>query len=202
MPSRKQIAGFFVRLILVYGVLVAPWPGVKSGYASLYRSVATTVFRTMIPGGIVRFEPMSDPYRKFDTNIQFLNTRSGARQTAITSSRDPAFFQTIFLISLILATPLPWRRRGWAMVVGLMLLHVFIFGKVLITLLYGFTRPQMALFAPAPIWKTLLSVANRIVVGDLLALLFVPLLIWIVVSFREKEWGGETVESANGRADS
>ncbi len=198
MPSRKQIAGFFVRLILVYGFLVAPWPGVKSGYATLYRSAATTLFRTMIPGGVVHFEPMSDPYRKFDTNIQFLNTRSGARQTAVTSSRDPAFFQTIFLISLVLATPLPWRRRGLAMAAGLALLHVFIFGKVLITLLYGFSRPQIALLAPAPIWKTMLSVANRVVVGDLLALLFVPLLIWVLVSFWGVERSGWTTERADG----
>ncbi len=184
MPSPRTIAGFFVRLFLVYGLLVVPWPELKAGYASLYRAVATAVFGSLIPGGAVRFEPMLDPYSKYDTDLHFLNTRSGARQRAAISTRDPAYFQTIFLVSLVLATPLPWRRRWWALVSGLTLVHGVIFCTVLVMLLYGFTRPQLALLAPGPPWGSLLSVAHRLAAGDTVGLLCVPVFIWILVAFR------------------
>ncbi len=190
MPKRRIIVGFFLRLFLLYGFLVIPWSVVKACYGSFYRVAATDIFGSLIPGGTVRYERMSEPRGGYDTHIFYMNTRTGAWQTAVASSRDPAYFQTIFLISLVLATPVPWRRRGWALVAGLALVQGFIFLKVFVTLLYGFSRPQVAVLDPAPLLRLWLSAANRILVADLVALLLVPVFIWMLVTFRATDWDG------------
>lgn len=67
------------------------------------------------------------------------------------------------------------------------MVHAFIFCKVLVTLLYGFTRPQVALLAPVAPWDTLLSVAHRLAIGDTVTSLLVPVFIWMLVAFARRD---------------
>jgi hypothetical protein len=188
MLSFRRIGGFFGRVLLIYGLFVVSWAGIKADYAALYSGGWNLVFRSLIPGGSVRFHATPPPTGKHDTYIDFVNLRSGARGTLTTSSRDPAYLQTAFLVSLVLATPLPWRRRLWALVGGLILVHALIAGRLLVTVLHEFSRAQFSLLAPGPPWNKVLSVANRLAVGDVVMLLMLPVFIWILVCFRQSDW--------------
>jgi len=188
MRSGRPIGGFFARLLLLYILLVIPWPGLKPTYARCYSSVATLVFGSLVPGGAVRFTPMPEPMKGYDVRMDLVNLRTSATQTAMVSSRDPAYFQTAFLVSLILATPLPWRRRLKSLVVGIVAVHAFMFLRVLLTILHGFARGRVGLLSPDPPWDTILSVLARVALADIVSLLMVPVLIWILITFRQADW--------------
>ncbi len=188
MLSRRLIGGFVLRLLPLYVLLVIPWPGLGPIYASCYSAAASLVFGSLIPGGSVRFERMPKPEKGYDTKVHFVNLSTGATISAISSSRDPAYFQTAFLVSLILATPLPWRRRLGSLLAGLALVHLAIFLKVLLTVLHGFSQDRVALLSPDAPWDTILSALTRVAVADIVSLLTIPVLIWILVSFRQADW--------------
>ncbi len=188
MLSRRLIVGFFLRLLPLYVLFVIPWPGLKQTYAHCYGAVATVVFGSLVPGGSVRFEPMSKPMKGYDVEMHLVNVGTDAKQAALVSSRDPAYFQTAFLVSLILATPLPWRRRLMSLLAGTALVHLAIFFKVLLTVLHGFSLDRVALLSPDPPWDTVLSALNRVAVADIVSLLTIPVMIWILVSFRQADW--------------
>ncbi len=183
LPPRR-IAGFFCRLLVIYGLLVIPWPGIKAAYAALYSGSGNLFFGSLVSGGSVRFHPMSPPKGKFDTHIHLVNLRSAAKETVITSSRIPGYLPTAFLVSLVLATPLPWRRRLWALLCGLLLVNAGVVCKLFVTVLHRFSSTGLSLLAPAPLWKKLLRLANDFAEGDVVMLLMLPVFIWILVSFR------------------
>ncbi len=97
LPLRRRIAGFFARLLLIYGLFVIPWPGVKAAYAAFFSRGANIALQSSVPGGRVRFRPVPPPAGKYDTYIHFFNKQSGARKSLRTSSRDPAYLQTACL---------------------------------------------------------------------------------------------------------
>jgi|SRR3972149_774246 len=187
LPFRR-IAGFFCRLFLIYGFLVAPWPGINAGYAALFSAGGNQVFRSIVPGGSVRFHPVPPPAGKFDTHVHLANLRSGGTMMYKISSRDPAYLQTTLLTSLVLATPLPWRRRLWALLLGMILVNVAIVCKLLVTVLHGFSSTRVALLDPSPPWDKVLAVAYDFAVGDVVMLLMLPVFIWILVCFRQSDW--------------
>ena len=188
MLTPKRIIGFVLRLVVIYGLLVIPWPGIKGAYAALYSAGANFAYKSVLAGGLVRFHPVEPPGAKYDTHIHYSNLASGAKSTFKTSSRDPAYLQTAFLVSLVLATTLSWRRRILASLYGLMLLHIAIYGKVLITVLYGASRHKVAILDPSPTWERVLVIANRFASQDVVMLLIIPVLIWFLVTFRAWDW--------------
>ena len=58
MPPTKTIVGFFVRLSLLYALLVAPWPGLREAYVAAHASAANAFFRSAREHGTVRFIAM------------------------------------------------------------------------------------------------------------------------------------------------
>lgn len=187
LPFRR-IAGFFCRLLVIYGLLVIPWPGVKAAYVALNSGGGNLIFRSLIPGGRVVFHPVPPPAGKFDTHIYFLNLQSGATGMVPTSGRDPAYVQTVFLVSLVLATPLPWRRRLWALLWGLILVNMAIACRLLICVLHEFSSARLSLLAPGPPWENLLQRAYDFTGGDVVMMLMLPVFIWILVSFRRDDY--------------
>ena len=192
-PSRR-IAGFFVRLFVIYGLLAIPWPGLRLGYASLYCDVGNLIFGSFMPGGSVHFHPMIPPTVKNDTNIECANLETGALVTLITGSRNSAYLPTAFLVSLVLATPVPWQRRAWALLWGLMLMTVFVASCQLVCVLYAFNRPCLSLISVGPRWSQALETLFEAAQGDAVTWLAVAALIWVLVTFRRSDW--ETISLA------
>lgn len=191
----RQIAAFFIRLLVIYGLLLILWPGVKPTYAGIFSAQGNLVFRSLIPRGPVYLRPMVPPSAGvFDTEIHLLNLRSGAGGMIPASSRR-AYAQTILLVSLVLATPLPWWRRFTALVWGLILVDVAITCKLFVAVLHGFSDSHVRLLVPAPPWDRILPLANQLVANDIVTLFIVPVFIWILVTFRRTDWA----EFAHGR---
>lgn len=195
----KKTAGFFLRLVLFYGLLVAPWPGLREAYARGYRAAGNALFGSFGSDGVVRFEPLSKGREQMDTEIGIGNLRTRpAPKFAQHSTRLTGYLPTAEVVALILATPIPWSRRWKALLWGLLLANGLVALRVTILLLYGFSGDHpCALYSPGPFWSEVLAGAHSVMVVWVSFTYVAPVFIWIVVTFRRGDlqkwaasWGG------------
>ena len=178
-----------MRLALFYGLLAAPWPGLREVYSSVYGATANAVFGSFGPHGYVRFWPSSGGREQMDTEIFIGNKQTRASRIAQHSARLTGYLPTAEILALILATPIPWSRRWKALLCGLLLTQGLIALRVIIVLLYGFSGDHpCALYAPGPFWGEVLAKAHKIGVVGVNFTFVAPILIYIPVTFRRSDF--------------
>lgn len=177
---RNHAMPFLIRLCVVYGVFVVPRPFVQSAYASTVVAVANSAYSMWFRGGMVVFSRAEPPRGRYDVAVLLVNYRDRAAHRGFVSSRVPAFHQTLLLVALVIATPWP-KRRSVALLTGLGALHLVLFGQFLLLLTCWFAEPQIGVVHVAPSTQWLLDAANWIATYDIVALLMIPLAIWVVL---------------------
>lgn len=191
--SPKRVIVHFGLFVLVYGLLMVPWPGLQSAYAKFYRAGAAFLFGRVGAKGIVRFVPANDPY--YDTNIVFYNRdvvrKDGRMITDIQvphPTRYAGYMHTALLVALIGATPVSWRRKGWALLWGMILLYGFIILKVALLVINPYTMGMLTQYQLSPFWERVLYIVTIVFVTNLTTGWVVTVFIWILVSFRREDW--------------
>ena len=132
----RSIAGFVVRFALVYAILMAPWPGLAAAYGSFYSAAGELLFGSKQSESSVRFVRVDparspDPTWQQDTMILLAIRGEPVGHRTVPpfgtqrSSRYTGYVPTAILIALVLATPIPWRRRAYALVLGVVLVSAF-----------------------------------------------------------------------------
>lgn len=182
LPSRS-ISGFVVRFLLLYGVLVALWPMLSSGYASLFRSGGELVLGRFGSGGLVRFRDLPQPEGMDDTRI-LLKARGSHEWTWMKlSTRHVGFTSTAVLVALVLATPVPWRRRARALLWAMLLIHLFITLRLLIMIAFGMSLNESGADAlpDSFLARCLAAGSLSVSVGQGLSYI-APVLIWVLVA--------------------
>ncbi len=187
-PPARLIAGFLVRVIVLYGVLMAPWPGLSEGYAAFYRGCAGVFLSSFPGGGVVRFEPLSPPDGVRDTQIVCSKRGSQVVASMPTGSRYGGRAPTALLVALVLATPIPWSRRCLGLFFGLLLVNIYVGWRISLNLLDFYTAPHsLALYEIGPFFKPVLSATKEFVAGGITGAYFPPIFIWILVSLRRTD---------------
>jgi hypothetical protein len=183
----RPIARFLGWLAVLYALLIAPWPGLNSAYGRWFRWIGGTVFA----GGdrwFVKFEADPAEHPLLDTQITIADpgraNPSGRMPARILhlDSRGIGWVPTALLTALTLATPIPWRRRAVALLVGLLLVQGFILGSVG-SYLWS-ESAKLGLITPGPFWKAIADGLTETLIVQLGAGFAVPALIWLVVCFR------------------
>jgi hypothetical protein len=191
VPRRKILIGFLCRFAVIYGLLVAPWPGWKETCARYLRAIAQGALARKHGQMELTFEAYSNrPQTPDDTRVVIVNRNLMApdgsgpvRNLDLELGRIGANSAAL-LLALIVSTPISWRRREWAMLVGLFLLHASILGllqyliwressEIGLVALSGTMKGVMAGFGEA--WVRQLNVT-------------VPVLIWVLTCVRREEW--------------
>jgi len=93
------------------------------------------------------------------------------------------------LMALILATPLPWSRRGQALLWGLLLVNLFVGVRLWLRITDAYCDPNMlGLYSISQFWRSVLH-GVMLVVSMAPAMTYIaPLTIWMVVMFRRGDW--------------
>ena len=190
--------GFFLRLILIYGLLIVPWPGLNPGYLTFFRAGGNLLFGSFGPSATVRFVDESPPQDSWSTKLTFENRLNG-RGGGIYYEARQGYLATALVSALILATPVSRRRKGWAILWGLLLANAFVALRIHLGLLDLFSRPgdPMAMFSFSPFWKDALQLSVLISTASPELTFVVPVFIWIVVTLRRGD-----LERWRGAADS
>lgn len=189
MRPARTLAGFFVRFLVVFVLLMVPWPGLGAAYATFFRVSGNFLFSTFGSDGRVRFLPVANPEKERDTEVVLVNRGTGAEMRLAGGSRLQGYKPTAFVLALILATPIPWSRRWRAVVWGLMLVNVYVALRVGIFLLAAYSGDgAVALFTPGPVCRPVLDFLLWVVVVSFAGWLILPLPIWALVTFRRSDW--------------
>lgn len=186
MLAPRPILRFLAVFTLVYGVLIAPWPGWNAAYALAFRGLGEGCFGSTAPK-VVRFRAMPGG-GALDTQIVIYDPSRADAQGRIHArmlgldTRGVGWVPTAFLCALIAASPVTWARRLRALALGLASLYLYLLLAVRVY-----------------IWSATLtnaSTATRAVASGLEETLIVqlgpsfvvPAILWLLVTFRQADF--------------
>ena len=188
----KQVIRFMCLFAVVYVLLVSPWPGLGAAYSMFYRKGAAFLFGSFGSKGVVLFRPSGNsPY---EIDMYFLDRERISADGKVNSllvhhtCRYAAYRHIVSVIALILATPIPFRRRAKALFWGLILMHCFIVLKLMVLISYTFNNEPLSLLALNPFSERLLFVTHQLIIDSVSFNFIAPVFIWILVSFRREDW--------------
>jgi hypothetical protein len=182
--------------VIVFGLVAAPWPGWPETYARYLQDSATAVFGSFGSRGVVGFDRSPYGDNRGDTIIYVGNRdKLGGRHdgpstvSTVFDSRTVCYFPTAFVIALVLATGISWRRRFWALAWGLLWVHLFIallLGLAIITTIGA--CPSLGVVNVPRLWEWFAWFITGLFFNRQAAPFAVAVLIWIVVTFRRGDW--------------
>jgi len=184
----KRILGFFALMTVVYVTLMAPWPGLREAYATVVRGGCQVLMGSFGSQGYAVFgpSPSRDP-----ESMSITLGRKGSRATTSGSigTRYQAYVPMVLVVAMVLATPLPWRRRALALLWGLILVSLFVAFRIWLQLVVVFeTTPGLTLWKLGPSWIWLLSLMDETLGTSTLSTYAIAAFIWLLVTFRSGDW--------------
>lgn len=193
MSKRRPVLGFLIRFLLLYTLLMIPWPGVREAYRSVFIGGARSFVTLCSSGDPVSIEPIDKERHPEDTML-VIEDQTGASALLRINSGEVAYFPTALAITLILSTPSSWIQKGRGLLAGLLLINGFI--VVRLALMVWYTHSYLVVQVAArltpspPTWwtktfqnSTFAAGIQFIGVGHGLACI-VAVLIWILVMLR------------------
>ena len=195
MRSPRHVGRFLLGVVILYGLLIAPWPGVATWYAIGFRNVGNAVFGRFGDRGLVRFRPIGPDERlrrgtqDWDTEFM-LEIRGQPGATGVWyNSWQAGYIPTALLASLVLCTPVPWKRRWWAFGWGMLLVNCFVLIRVGALILWKFRATDYpGLYAVSPgMEETLARLSNLVSLSPVTSCV-VPVLLWMLLTPRRADW--------------
>ncbi len=208
----------FSVLLVVYATLfLIPWQPVEQAYASLFRTGGNIFFTRFwfwgeghtkfldlhakdlrmqvelaIPGQLPRsFQPARGEHKQDTLLLLSKGPKPPSFGQLHTSSRMVGYWPTVWLLALILAKPMSWKRRGKSLMWGMVLLHLFIAVRLSFYLAakgFGVSGKVYALFAPGEFFSEVLTRGDEVFMQNPSLSFFAPTFIWFAVAFSRSEW--------------
>ena len=193
LPNILKFLLLFMAVYLVLTLLPSIKP-VKTAAVSIFNTFQQATFNTFHPTARTRFTLFDGPESEYDYSINIYtksNWRTSPNKANIRPSfilnqnaRLTAFGPFIMLIALILASPITWRRKIIALIIGCFLIYI------LLALKFSAMIDQNApILRPKgfSLWVSLSRLFNNAFrTQEFLALLIIP--IWAISSLRVRDW--------------
>lgn len=186
-PDRRVWA-FLLRFLVVYVLLMLPWPESDDAYRALFIGTGRVVFRSFAGADALDIERLDEHGQTTDTRLWVERRDAGGRVWTDVSCTQVAYLPTVVLVSLILATPIPSRRRGWALLYGFILVHLFIALRVGAMLIYAANLNLLGADpGNATLWTSTVAAAMKFFsVGQGVSYV-APVLIWMLVALHRED---------------
>jgi len=201
MLRSKTLLLFLVKAALIYGVLALPWSFYDETYGQFYRKAAASVFGKFRESGFVIFDKTKEPamaHLNIGNYKQQLPNGSFNTKAIDINTRILGYLPTVLLISLVMASPVPWRRRLIALAIGLILTMGLIFFKQWITLLWLCEKTSwLELTHFEGTAKKLLAFANEFISESSFTVPYFVVGIWLLVTFRLDDLKSFRVQKQN-----
>jgi hypothetical protein len=188
MLRKKTILFFILKLVLYCVILAAPISFYDEIYGKFFRSCGKTLFEHFRGDGFVLFaEGKTKEITEVvigNYNVRNPDNTAKAFQFEV-NTRYLGYLPTILLISLILASPVSWRRRLIALMIGIILVTAAVMFKQWIELLAVSNKHdwlQLIHFSPGQ--QKWLGYAYNGISRAASAILYFVVAVWLMVTFR------------------
>lgn len=180
---------FVLKLAIVYGLLLIPWPGVMAAYRAAYCAGGNIFFRTLGGAGRVYFTPSEQIVAKDkDVSARLENIATHTGGVMEISSRSMGYLPTSFAMALVVAAPIPWKRRAISLFWGIALISVYVGVELWLRLVNLFSGADvMAVYTLGPFWKGLVMVLVKVLGMSPVTAYIAPVVIWTLVCFRRED---------------
>jgi hypothetical protein len=191
--GRFSVRRFLIRLLVLYALLVIPWPGVRTAYLTAFRGVGNLLRDHVHPSVSVSFVQPGEGdegiagRRDWNTDIRVVRRATGA-SGVMSYETQHGYLATALTIALVLATPLPRRRKLTAMAWALVLISLFVAARVYLGILFILCSGQpVAPFHPAPGLQKLLVLSVQALLGSPESTFIVPVFVWCIAAVRGRD---------------
>lgn len=188
MFRNKTVLIFLLKLLLYCGILAAPLPFYDELYGRFYRYWGQQTFEKFRGDGFVLFrEGTSATITEVVMgNYQVRNPNNTARGFKFKiNHRYLGYLPTILFISLVLASPVSWKRKIFALVIGLTLVTAAVLFKQWIELLAIADKQNwLKLTDFSPGQKKWLMAAYNGISRAASSLLYLVVALWLSLTFR------------------
>ncbi|MEK6675157.1 MAG: hypothetical protein AABZ47_05815 [Planctomycetota bacterium] len=182
------VLAFFVKFVVVFGVLVWPWTVVTERYPDYFRALGNGFLSTLGSSAVCRVEA-GKAGEATETVLKTIHAKSSVAKRRGVSSYRAGFVPTVFVAALVLATPVRWKRKLLSLLLGLVLMQLFIAFRLLLSALYDFAwTHEPPLFIPGLVTGYLLSAAFYLFVVSAVGSFIMPVFIWTASTFRKSDW--------------
>ena len=185
MLPLSPIRLFVCKFILFYFILAMPWPGLHTAYGHYFRALGRRFFEDTDTREL-SFETVGGTERHSNNTRIVIVNRSLMHQDGSGPVRNldldewGFWLESALLLALIGATPISWKRRAWAIFYGLMMIYVFLI--CFLGLCIWNESAEIGLVTLTPFWKSFFNGVKEMGISQLS--LAIPVLIWILVTFR------------------
>lgn len=151
---KKTVINFLLKTALFCFIFLMPLSFCQMFYGKFYVKVCSICFGSISQNGFGRFyltKPITNVHIEIGNSS---NTASNGTTTAATSDvnfRSRGYLPTIFLLSLILASPVSRKRKVFSASIGFLIISAFVFLKQWIHVLYIIEQSKwLSLFVFSP----------------------------------------------------
>jgi hypothetical protein len=133
MPQ-SRLWRFALRFAVIYGLLIFPWPGLHHAIGAYVQAFGSCFFgRTGHHLVLFRARGPADKSWSATTDTMMLLYNSDIPDKSKRAgwlmgfdTKQLFWLQFSFYLALVGATPMPWRRRGWALFWGVLTAHLLL----------------------------------------------------------------------------
>jgi hypothetical protein len=194
MLSEKAIIGTVLRFAIIFLIFICPWPGLNEFYTKYFMALGTAFFSRDEGRQLVEFRSheLIHGFSKLDVQMIVCNRElldsSGKGQVRESEfdARSIGYVPTALTFALVLATPLPLRRKISSLLYGAILIN----GLILLSLQVRIwdVSPDLSLLTLPPLLKTIVDDLDYTLLTQMGVSFSAPVLIWMIVTFRRQDF--------------
>jgi hypothetical protein len=210
--SQLRIWRFVLSFAVLYGLLILPWPGLRYAVGTYVQAFGTFLFgqsgREFMNGldhnttgqvtttvhHMVLFRPRGPADKSYsdatDTIVVLFNfdvvdpSKRGGAKIGLESKND-FWLPFSFYLALVGATPMPWRRRVWAIVWGFLAANFLL--ALTLTVYLAHYASDISMIVLSPFWKSAVGRLTNLLLVVSGPSILVYLFIWPLACFRREE---------------
>ncbi len=186
---------------MIYALFLVLWVGISDWYPKQVQTVGTAVFRkAIISTGsrwVVILSPADTKVGRFDTTLAVLNKETRGLGQQPFSSLSIAYLPMAMTISLILASPVPWKRRLVSIVFGSLVVCAWISLALFFMVLNAYCgEPPLGMYTVGAWLTKPIGFITWVVSVSTVPQFVVPVFFWLMVTIR-----GDDIQRLTGAED-
>lgn len=198
--ARFALARSALLALAIYSLLMLAWPWTGPVFARTAALLGSLTLADYSSGASAWFTPDASegPLR---LKISFQHRSWTWRGEMFMRLRGQAYLSWALLTALCLASPVPWKRRALALVLGWILLAAFFVLGLWATLMdWTVSRVDADPYGSSRLASGFYSYLCRYSAESPMSSVLVPVLIWLIAVFRQEDWAKLTAGSDEARA--